>query len=172
MSPLSLFWMLIVAGSVAALLGLFIRHRFNQWFAAAGGRDAPPQMKYLFPKPLAQYSPLLFEGLALVAILTATLDEPSLDLAVLRIAAGIFLFGVSCVAIDWATGPLSPAARVKGLIPDHVRPLRIRLRLFALVLVASFVVLGTDWLAIRNVDPDVSGRATMIFLAALSLLSR
>ena len=170
-SPLSLFWMLIVAGSIAAMLGLFIRHRFNQWFAAAGGADAPPQMKYLFPKPLAQYSPLLFEGLALVAVLLATVHTPSLDLAVLRIAVGIFLFGISCVVIDWATGPLSPSARVKGLIPDHVAPLRLRLRLFALVLVASFVVLGPPWLAIRNVDPGVSGRATMIFLAAISLLS-
>lgn len=170
-TAISLFWMLIVAGSIAAMLGLFIRHRFNQWFEAAGGHDGPPQMKYLFPKPLAQYSPLLLEGFALVAVLVATVDQPSLELTVMRIAAGIFLFGVTCVLIDWATGPLSPSAKVKGMIPDHVRPLRIRLRLFALALVTSFVVLGTEWLAIRNVAPDVSGRATMIFLVAASLLA-
>jgi small-conductance mechanosensitive channel/uncharacterized protein YndB with AHSA1/START domain len=98
------------------------------------------------------------------------LNEPSLEYAVVRIAAGIFLYGMGCVVIDWATGPLSPSARVKGLIPDHVSPLRLRLRLFTLTLVTSFVVLGTNWLAIRNMDPDVSGRATMIFLVAISLL--
>ncbi|RLA27395.1 MAG: hypothetical protein DRQ63_06010 [Gammaproteobacteria bacterium] len=170
-TPFLLFWLLIIAGSVAAILGLFFRQRFNNWFAAAGGSDAPAQMKYLFPKPLAQYSPLLFEGLALFAVLMLSLNEPSLQFSVVRIAAGIFLYGLGCVVIDWATGPLSPSARVKGLIPDHVAPLRLRLRLFTLTLVASFVVLGTKWLAIRNVDPDVSGRATMIFLVAVSLLS-
>lgn len=170
-TPFSLFWLLIIAGCVAAIFGLLIRQRFNRWFAAAGGDDAPPQIKYLFPKPLAQYSPLLLEGLALFIILMLSLSEPSLGYAVVRIAAGIFLYGIGCVAIDWATGPLSPSARVKGLIPDHVAPLRLRLRLFTLTLVTSFVVLGTNWLAIRNVDPDVSGRATMIFLVAISLLS-
>jgi len=170
-TPVSLFWMLIVAGSVAALVGLFIRYRFNQWFEAGGGDDAPPQMKYLFPKPLAQYSPLLFEGMALCAVLLGTLQEPSLDLAVMRIAVGIFLFGFSLVLIDWATGPLSPSARVKGLIPGHISPLRIRLRLFTLALVSSFFVLGTEWLAIRNVDPELSGRSSMIFLVALTLLA-
>ena len=169
-SPGALFWMLIVAGSIAAMLGLFIRHRFNQWFAAAGGAEAPPQMKYLFPKPLAQYSPLLLEGLALTGVLAAAIQTPNYDLAVMRIATGIFLYGIACVVIDWATGPLSPSARVNGLIPDHVRPLRFRLRLFSLTLVASFAVLGTEWLAIRNVDPEVSGRTTMIFLVALAML--
>jgi small-conductance mechanosensitive channel/uncharacterized protein YndB with AHSA1/START domain len=65
---------------------------------------------------------------------------------------------------------LSPSAHVKGLIPDHVKPLRIRLRVLALALVASFVVLGTDWLTIRVVDPDASGRVLMIFLVAAALL--
>ena len=170
-TPVMLFWMLIVSGSMAALVGLLIRHRFNQWFEAAGGHGAPPQLKYLFPKPLAQYSPLLLEGFALVAVLLATLEAPTLDVAVIRIAAAIFLYGVGCVVIDWATGPLSPSARVKGLIPDHVMPLRRRLRLFLLALVASFIVLGAEWLAIRIMDPDAPGRATMLFLVAISLLS-
>lgn len=170
-TPVSLFWMLIVAGTLAALSGLFIRFRFNRWFELAGGHDAPPQLKYLFPKPLAEYSPLLLEGLALVTVLVFSLAAPSLSLAVVRIASGIFIYGVGCVAIDWATGPLSPSANVKGLIPDHVKPLRLRLRLFILAIVASFVVLGPEWLAIRNVDPTVSGRASMTFFVALSLLS-
>ena len=165
-----LFWLLIAAGSVAAALGLFLRHRFNRWFAAGGGRDAEPRMKYLFPKPLAQYSPLLLEGMALVAVLMFALQDASFDLAVVRIALAILLYGAACVAIDWATGPLSPSAHVKGLIPDHVKPLRFRLRFLALALVASFVVLGTNWLTIRVVDPDVSGRVLMIFLVAISLL--
>ncbi len=165
-----LFWLLIIAGSIAATLGLLLRHQFNRWFAAAGGHDAEPQMKYLFPKPLAQYSPLLLEGTALVAVLMFTLQDASSDLVVVRIAMGILLYGVACVIIDWATGPLSPSAHVKGLIPDHVRPLRLRLRFLALTLVASFVVLGTNWLTIRIVDPDVSGRVLMIFLVAAALL--
>ena len=169
-TTVDLFWLLIVAGSFAAALGLFLRHRFNRWFAAGGGHDAEPQMKYLFPKPLAQYSPLLLEGMALVAVLIFTLQDASFDLAVVRIALGILLYGVACVIIDWATGPLSPSAHVKGLIPDHVKPLRFRLRFLALALVTSFVVLGTNWLTIRVVDPDVSGRVLMIFLVAISLL--
>jgi small-conductance mechanosensitive channel len=168
-TPIQLFWLLIIAGSIAAGVGLFLRFRFNRWFAAGGGRDAEPQMKYLFPKPLAQYSPLLLEGIALVTVLFLTLQDASFDLAVVRIAMAILLYGVACVVIDWATGPLSPSAHVKGLIPEHVRPLRLRLRLLALALVASFVVLGTRWLAIRMVDPDMNGRATMIFLVAASL---
>ena len=169
-APVHLFWLLIFAGSVAAALGIFLRHRFNRWFVAGGGHDAEPKLKYLFPKPLAQYSPLLLEGAALVVVLMMTLQDASFDLAVVRMALGILLYGVACVIIDWATGPLSPSAHVKGLIPDHVRPLRLRLRFLALALVASFVVLGTNWLTIRIVDPDLSGRVLMIFLVASSLL--
>ena len=168
-TPIILFWLLIIGGSIAAALGLLFRYWFNRWFMAGGGHEAEPQLKYLFPKPMAQYSPLLLEGMALVFVLMLTLQQASFELAVVRIAMGILLYGVACVIIDWATGPLSPSAHVKGLIPDHVRPLRLRLRFFALALVASFVVLGTRWLTIRMVDPDVSGRATMIFLVAASL---
>jgi len=171
MTPLYLFWLLIGGGLLAAGLGIAIRQGFTRWFEAAGGASAAPQMKYLFPKPLAEYSPLILEGLALVTVLMIAIDGASLDLAVVRIAAAIMIFGVGCVVIDWATGPLSPSASVKGLIPDHVKPLRIRLRFFVLTLVASFAVLGTRWLAIRTVAPEVAGRATMIFLVAVSLLS-
>ncbi len=169
-TPGLLFWLLIVSGSIAALIGLFIRHRFNRWYAAGDGPDAEPRLKYLLPKPLAQYSPLLLEGAALVTVLMLTLQDASFDLVVVRIALGILLYGVACVIIDWATSPLSPSAQIKGLIPDHVGPLRLRLRFLALALVASFVVLGTNWLTIRIVDPDVSGRVLMIFVVAAALL--
>lgn len=170
MTPPSLFWLLVGAGFLAAGLGVAIRQRFTRWFEAAGGMDAPPQMKYLFPKPLAQYSPLILEGLALVTVLLLAIDGASAELAVVRIAASIMIYGLGCVVIDWATGPLSASAAVKGLVPDHIGPLRFRLRFFVFTLVASFAVLGTRWLAIRTVAPDVTGRATMIFLVALSLL--
>ena len=170
MTPLYLFWLLIAAGLLAAGLGIAIRQRFTHWFEAAGGTDAPPTMRYLFPKPLAEYSPLMLEGLALAAVLMLSIEGGSFDLVVVRIATSIMMFGLGCVLIDWATGPLSPSANVRGLIPKHVKPLRIRLRFFMFTLVASFAVLGTRWLAIRTVAPEVGGRATMIFLVAVSLL--
>ena len=169
-TPASLLWILVVAGLIGAGIGIWLRHRFNTWYAGAGGDDMPAQMKFLFPKPLAEYSPLLLFGLALASVLYVSIDNNPLELTVVRIAMSFFLFAVGCVVIDWGTGPLSPSARVKGLIPDHVQPLRLRLRFFILTLVASFVFLGTEWLAIRRVDPNVSGRSTMIFLVAFSLI--
>ena len=169
-TPPSLLWILVAAGLIGAGSGIWLRHRFNSWYAAAGGDDMPAQMKFLFPKPLAEYSPLLLFGFALTGVLFLAIDTNPLELAVVRIAVSFFLFGVGCVIIDWATGPLSPSARIKGLIPDHVQPLRLRLRFFILTLVASFVFLGTEWLAIRRLDPDVSGRSAMIFLVAFSLI--
>jgi len=169
-TPASLLWMLLAAGLIGAGCGIWLRYRFNSWYAAAGGDEMPVQMKYLFPKPLAEYSPLLLFGFALAGVLFLSIDNDPLELAVVRIAVSFFLFGIGCVIIDWATGPLSPSARVKGLIPDHVQPLRLRLRSFILTLVASFVFLGTEWLAIRRVDPDVSGRSVLIFLVAFSLI--
>jgi potassium-dependent mechanosensitive channel len=169
LSVAALLWLLIGGGVLAAAIGLYLRYRFNHWFDAGGGHSAEPQMKYLFPKPLAQYAPLMLEGLALLLVLLIGIKDASFDMIVVRVAAGILLFGIGCTIIDWATGPLSPAASVKGLIPDHVTPLRRRLRFFILTLVASFVVLGTNWLSIRLVDPSVGGRATMILLVAISL---
>jgi len=169
-TPASLLWMLLAAGFIGAGFGIWLRRRFSSWYASAGGDDMPDQMKFLFPKPLAEYSPLLIFGFALAAVLILSIERDPLELAVVRIAVGFFLFGVGCVVIDWATGPLSPSARVKGLIPDHVQPLRLRLRFFILTLVATFVLLGTEWLAIRRVDPNVSGRSALIFLVAFSLL--
>jgi len=170
LSALDLFWMLIGGGVLGAGLGIVVRHRFRRWYDQTSDAKSPPRLRYLFPKPLAEYAPSLLSGFALVAILFVTVENPSLELAVIRIALGILLYGIACVIIDWATGPLSPAASIKGLIPRHVRPLRRRLRLVALTLIASFIVLGTNWLTIRLIGPDVPGRALMIFLVASSLL--
>ena len=169
-TPLNLLWYLVGSGILAAGLGILLRQRFQQWFAAGGGPNAAPQMRYLFPKPLAEYSPSLLSGFAFVAVLFLAIESPSLDLAVIRIALGILLFGLGCVIIDWATGPLSPSASVKGLVPHHVRPLRFRLRILLFTLIASFVLLGTSWLTIRMIGPEVTGRAAMIFLVACALL--
>ena len=169
-TPASLLWVLVTAGLIGAGFGVWIRHRFSRWYAAAGGDDMPALMKYLVPKPLAEYAPLLLFGFALASVLFLAIRNDPQELALVRIALGFLLFGIGCVVIDWVTGPLSPSARVKGLIPDHVQPLRLRLRFFMLTLVASFVFLGTEWLAIRRIDPNVSGRSTMLFLVAISLV--
>ena len=169
-TPILLFWILISGGILAALLGMFVRRRFCKYYEAAGGDKAEPQLRLLYPKPLAVHAPLILEGLTLTAILVLTIVNATEDLMIVRLAAAVGMYGIACVLIDWATGPLSPAASVKGLIPDHVKPLRSRLRLFALTLIASFVVLGTNWLAIRAVGLDVAGRATMIFVVAVALL--
>ena len=170
-TPILLIWVLFAGGALAAIIGVVIRHRFHILYQSAGGDEAPPQFKYLFVKPLAEHAPLLLEGVTLAALLGFTIENPSADLIIVRLAISLSLYGLTLVIIDWATGPLSPAAAVKGLIPDHVKPLRNRARIFAFMLVASFVVLGTRWLAIRTVAPDVPGRATMIFLVAISLLN-
>lgn len=169
-TQLDLLWLLIGGGVLAAGLGLLVRHRFNRWFDTAGGDGTTPQLRYLFPKPLAAYSPSLLIGLVFLSVLYFTIQQPSLDLAVIRIALGIFLFGIGSVIVSWATGPLSPSVGIKGLIPDHVKPLRFRLRILIFTLVASFVILGTNWLTIRMVEPEVTGRAAMIFFVAISLL--
>jgi len=169
-TPASLVWALLAAGIIAVGLGFWLRHRFTRWYAGAGGDDMSPEMKFLFPKPLAEYSPLLLIGMAVTATYYLFIEVSPMELAVVRIGASFFLLGLGFVVIDWATGPLSPSARVKGLIPDHVQPLRLRLRFFMLTLVASFVFLGTEWLAISRVDPNVSGRSTVISLVAVSLI--
>ncbi len=168
--PGDLLWILIVAGVIAAFAGLVIRQRFSTWYNAAGGDSAAPQLKYLMPKPLAEFAPLWLEGAALVLVLMATVENASIDLLVIRVAWAIFIFGIGCVVINWATGPLSPSADINGLIPDHVQPLRLRLRFLLLTICASFVILGGQWLSVRLTDPYVSGRASMIFLVAVALL--
>ena len=170
LDPVSVFWLIIAAGIVAALAGVWMRLIFNNWYRKGGGDDAAPQFNYLLLKPVAEFAPLWLIGAAFFAVLGFSLEQPTIDLLLMRIAWAIFVFGVACVVINWATGPLSPSAQVDGLIPDHVKPLRLRLRFLFLTFSASFVVLGSEWLSIRVADSYVSGRASMIFLAAVAFL--
>jgi potassium efflux system protein len=170
LSTTRLLWYLIIAGLFAAIAGLVIRQRFANWYAAAGGDNAPAEIKYLLPKPLAEFAPLWLEGAALFAVLSYAITDVSNSSTVIRAAIAIFAFGMSSVVIYWATGPLSPSAEVRGLIPDHVAPLRFRLRFVTLVICISYVVLGDHSLAARISQPYVTGRATSLFAIALGLL--
>lgn len=170
LTPFALFWILIFAGAIAAFAGMLARRKFGIWYEAGGGDDAPPQMKYLFPKPLAEFAPLWLEGAALLLVLMLTIPDASSDMLVIRAAFAIFMFGLSCVVINWVTGPLSPSAEIKGLIPDHVAPIRLRMRLLVLTVSLSYVVLGSEWSSVSESQPYVVGRASMIFLIAIALL--
>jgi len=169
-TPILLFWVLIAGGALAALSGVFIRLRFNKHYEAAGGDAGAPRFRFLFPKPLAEHAPLLLEGVVLAAILTAAIEGTSDSTLVVRLALAMTLYGLGCVISDWATGPLSPSSGVKGLIPDHVGPLRRRLRIWFFTLALSFVLLGTRWMVIPTVAIDVTGRGLSIFLVALAQL--
>jgi len=166
-----LLWLLLAAAVVSATAGLFIRHRFMRWFQAVTEIDDTPRLKYLFPKPLANYAPLLLEGAALTSVLFLTIRGADFELAAMRLAGALFLFGVGAVIIDWATGPLSPSAKVPGLIPDHVQPLRLRMRVLLVGLVVSYVVLGPGWLGPRATVGDNLLHVLLLLAVAISLLS-
>jgi len=169
-STTRLLWYLSFAGLLAAIAGVIFRRQFLIWYEAAGGDSAPAQVKYLFPKPLAEFAPLWLEGAALYAVLSFAITDASSSSMVIRAAFAIFAFGMSCVVINWATGPLSPSAEVRGLIPDHVTPLRFRLRIVALAICLSFVVLDNHWLAARISQPYVTGRTTSLFVVSIGWL--
>ncbi|MEM7764707.1 MAG: mechanosensitive ion channel domain-containing protein [Pseudomonadota bacterium] len=167
---LELLWLLIIVGALAVAVGLFARMRFNRWFDAAGYANAAPRLSALLPKPLATHAPMLLLGAGLILTLYICTTNASMAIAAVRAAMAILMFGVGCVIIDWATGPLSPAASLAGFYPDHVLPLRRRLRLFVLVLVASFVVLGESWLGVSmTVDEQPLARAIVIIALCASL---
>ncbi|MFQ5609889.1 MAG: hypothetical protein ACE5F8_06425, partial [Woeseiaceae bacterium] len=168
--PIHVFWLIIAAGLIAALAGVLLRQFFRAWYFRDGGDDAKPRLRYLLPKPVAEFAPLWLTGLAFAAVLHATVVEPDGSMLVIRLAYAILIFGAASIVINWATGPLSPSAQVKGLIPDHVVPLRLRLRLVFLTISASYVVLGSQWLSVRIAETYVSGRASMIFLVGVAFL--
>ena len=169
---LRLLWLLIGAGALAIGLGVFARYRFARWYENQGYPARGPQLRALMPKPLAVHAPLLLLGLALMLTLGLATDNATLDLAAMRVAFAITLFGVGCVFIDWTTGALSPAAQVTGFYPDHVVPTRRRLRLLTLVIVASYVVLGRSWLSIsQRVEYDPLARLLTIIALCVSLWS-
>ncbi|MEO0998138.1 MAG: hypothetical protein AAFX58_11535, partial [Pseudomonadota bacterium] len=160
--------LLLIAGAAAALVGLMVRRRFRSWFAAGNPAGAKPRLKYLLPKPLAHYAPLLLEGLALSAVLMVGIVDANGSLVIVRLAAALFLYGMGCVLIEWATGPLSPSANVTGLIPDHVVPLRRRLKALIFVLVAHYVVTGRVHSA-SPMAPDVAPLVQFLLLGATAL---
>jgi potassium efflux system protein len=170
LEPTDILWLILLAGFAAAMLGLLSRVLFAGWYARAGGDDASPSFRYLLLKPVAEFAPLWLIGGAFLLVLKGSIVHPDIDLLVIRVAWAILMFGTACVVINWATGPLSPSVEVKGLIPDHVDPIRLRLRILFMMISTSFVVLGSDWLSIRVVDEYVSGRASMIFLVAVAFI--
>ncbi len=170
LKPIHVLWLIVASGIFAAFAGVLMRFLFNSWYQRGGGDDALPHFKYLLLKPIAEFAPLWLIGATFVAVFQFSLEQPTIDLLLMRVAWAVFMFGLACVVINWATGPLSPSAKVKGLIPDHVRPLRLRLRVLFLTIFASFVVLGGEWLSVRITDHYVSGRASMIFLVAVAFL--
>lgn len=172
MTMLRLLWLLIGAGAVAIALGIFARYRFARWYEKEGYPARGAQLRALLPKPLAVHAPMLLLGIGLMLTLFVTTDNATLDLAAMRVAYGITLFGIGCVMIDWTTGALSPAAQVAGFYPDHVVPTRRRLRLLVLVIVASYVVLGRSWLSIsERMEYDPLSRMLMIAALCLALWS-
>ncbi|MCH7982022.1 MAG: mechanosensitive ion channel, partial [Proteobacteria bacterium] len=170
LTPVNVLWLIVIAGIVATVGGILLRLWFRSWYRRNGGEEAAPKFRYLLPKPIAEFAPLWLIGIAFIAVLEISLQDASIDLLLVRVAWAVFLFGIACVVIDWATGPLSPSVEVKGLIPDHVKPLRLRLRVLFLTICSSFVVLGGEWLSVRVTEPYVSGRASMIFLVAVAFL--
>jgi len=170
MSPVDLLWILVVSGAAAAVIGLLVRRRFRSWYEQAGGDDAAVSLKYLAPKPIAEFAPLWLESATLVIVLHLAIADASLDLAVIRLAWSVLLFALGSVVINWATGPLSPAASIQGLIPDHVLALRLRLRFVLVAICFSFMVLGEQWATVRVAETYVAGRAMTIFLVGVALL--
>lgn len=168
-STVRLLWYLIAAGLLAAVVGLLVRDRFSKLYEAAGGDSAPAQMKYLLPKPLAEFAPLWLQGAVLLGVLNYAINDASSSLVVIRLAVVILAFGLSSVVIYWATGPLSPSSEIKGLIPDHVAPLRRRLQIVVFVICLSYAVLGDHWLSVRTTQPYVSGRATILIASSMAL---
>jgi small-conductance mechanosensitive channel/uncharacterized protein YndB with AHSA1/START domain len=171
LEPIELLWLIILASAVSVSIGLFLRHRFATWYEAAGGSDGPPMFKYLVPKPVAEFAPVWALGLGLLLLLHVLLTEPSDQILLIRVAWCVLFFAIGSIVINWGTGPLSPAARIDGLIPGHVAPIRLRLRLVILAICLSYAILGEQWSMVRIVEPFVAGRAITIFLVGIALVS-
>ncbi|MEL6870584.1 MAG: mechanosensitive ion channel domain-containing protein [Pseudomonadota bacterium] len=168
-----LLWLLIIAGLIGIFAGIFGRVKFDDWYRKAGYESGPPVLTALLPKPFATHAPLLLLGLALLAVLYLATNNASAAQPIVRVSAALFFYGLTCVAIDWMTGPLSPAAQVTGFHPDHVAPVRLRLRVFGSAVIASFVVLGGSWLSITPMlsnDPLVKSLTIIVLCVSLWFL--
>ncbi|MEO0576088.1 MAG: mechanosensitive ion channel domain-containing protein [Pseudomonadota bacterium] len=168
-----LLWLLIIAGIVGIIGGVFSRVKFEQWYQKSGYNSGPPVLGALLPKPFATHAPLLLLGLALLAVLYLATNNASAAQPIVRVSAAVFFYGLACVAIDWTTGPLSPSAQVAGFYPEHVGPVRLRLRVFASAVIVSFVVLGGSWLSITptmSTDPLVKSLTIIVLCLSLWFL--
>ncbi|MCH7894222.1 MAG: mechanosensitive ion channel family protein [Proteobacteria bacterium] len=163
-------WILIALVVLAIGLGFALRYKFNCWYKDSGADERAPEFKYLIPKPLAEYAPILLAGLIAAIVINIYATELVWNLAPFRLAMGILAYGFGGVVIVWSTGPLSPAAEVEGLIPGMVKPVRRRLHRFLLVLVSSFVILGQGWLIDLPEDLDALPRSLLTLFLAFSLL--
>ncbi len=166
-----LLWMLLIGGTIAALAGLTLRLRYGSKLIETAANADSPHIATVIAGPAIHQAPTLLEGLTLFAVLNLTLADSTSDLAIVRLALGIFLYGIGAVLIDWATGPSSPSMRINGLIPDHVRPLRLRLRLVITALIVSFVTLGVGGSAERTPGVDPLMFFAVVMLVAITLLS-
>ena len=164
------FWLLIFGGLLAAGFDLYIRKKSKLYLLIEEKSASSKLLHRILTQPMARHSSSLLIGLFITLILYTTIAEPSLDRMIIRVGLSIFLFGVTSIIIDWVTSEDSPAIEIEGFIPEHVKPLRFRLALLQISLIASFIVFGTNWLTIRLIDPDVTGRAAIIFLVAATLL--
>ena len=86
LQPVHVLWLIIVAGILAALGGVLLRFMFGSWYRRGGGDEATPKFRYLLPKPLAEFAPLWLVGIAFIAVLQFSLEEPTIDLLVMRVA--------------------------------------------------------------------------------------
>lgn len=170
MTSTRLVRILLAAVVASAAFGLFLRYRFNASYAAVRRDEAEPPMRYLLPKALSEFAVIWMPGVALLLTLLFSVENASGSMAVIRVAWAIVALGLGLVVIDWVTGPQSPSRDIKGLIPDHVAPLRLRLRVILLAICTSYAVLGSEWLSVRISQPDAAGRASMIFLVGVSVL--
>ena len=164
------FWLLVFGGLLATGFDLYIRKKSKLYLLIEEESASSKLLHRILTQPMARHSTSLLIGLFITLILYTTISEPSLDRMIIRVGLSIFLFGVTSIIIDWATSEDSPAIEIEGFIPEHVKSLRFRLALLQISLIASFVVFGTNWLTIRLIDPDVTGRAAIIFLVAATLL--
>ncbi len=169
-SGTALAWTLIITMLLAAGLGVIINLRFMQWFSREKAEQGPPRLKFLFPKPLAKYAPVILAGLLGAAVVLMMSSEASVQIPLVRLTIAVLAYGIGCVLIEWSTGPLSPAAKIGGLIPDHVGPIRARLRWFLIALVTSFAVLGPGWLTQTPTGEDMLPRSLLSIFLVLPLL--
>ena len=169
MSKTRLAWALLVAGLAAVFAGLWLRHGFRRWYEAAGGDEMQPQLTYLFPKPLTEFSPIWLTGAVLLGVLGYAIPDASSSLVIVRVAWAVLAFGVGLAIANWMTGPLSPSRDVEGLIPDHVVPLRRRILLVLFSICVSYIVLGYALFSVHVIDGYIAGRAPMILLVGASV---